>query len=92
MNHSGQNKNHEDGGFYKGLFFGLLLGVGLIWFMGTKEGKRLKEQMNEKGEDFVEKAKESIDEALSENFAENEQGQAEHPKEESPPQRLFEKG
>lgn len=93
MNHSGQNNNHEDGGFYKGLFFGLLLGVGLIWFLGTKEGKKLKEQVSERGEEFVEKAKESIDEALSEDFVENEQGtRVEHHGEESPPQRLFEKG
>lgn len=88
---SQDQSNHEDGNFYKGLFFGLLLGVGLVWFLGTKEGKKLKEQLSEKGEEFVEKAKESIDKSLSEGFVEDEQTEtAEHPAEESSPNRYFE--
>lgn len=73
MNHNAQFNNQEEGNFYKGLFFGVLLGVGLVWFLGTKEGKKLKEQLSEKSEEFVERGKESIDKALSEGFIEDEQ-------------------
>lgn len=62
----------DDGKFFKGLFFGALLGVGLIWFLGTKEGKKIKKQVTEKGEEFVQKAQENIDAALSEGFVEDE--------------------
>lgn len=66
------NHGDEDGKFYKGLFFGALLGIGLIWFLGTKEGKKIKKQVTEKGEEFIEKAQENIDSALSEGFIEDE--------------------
>lgn len=66
------NYGDEDGNFYKGLFFGTLLGVGLLWFLGTKEGKKLKKQITEKGEDFIEMAQENIDQVLSEGFVDDE--------------------
>ncbi len=66
------NHGDEDGKFYKGLFFGALIGVGLVWFLGTKEGEKIKKQITEKGEEFVEKAQENIDSALSEGFVEDE--------------------
>jgi len=66
------NHEDEDGNFYKGLFFGTLLGVGLLWFLGTKEGKKLKKQITEKGEDFIEMAQENIDQVLSEGFVDDE--------------------
>ena len=47
------NKDHE-GHFYKGLFFGLLLGIGVVWFLGSESGK-----------EFVKKARKRIDEALA---------------------------
>jgi hypothetical protein len=61
------NKDHE-GHFYKGLFFGLLLGIGVVWFLGSESGK-----------EFVKKARKRIDEALStepgmENFEEGTAG------------------
>lgn len=62
-----------DGGFYKGLVFGALIGVGLVWFLGTKEGKKIKKQLSERSEEFIEKAKESIDEALEEGLVEDDQ-------------------
>lgn len=91
MNHNDQS-NNEDGKFYKGLFYGVLLGVGLVWFLGTKEGKRLKEQFSDKGEEFIEKAKETIDKSLSEDFVEDDQNTPEGgiSKSESPPHRFFE--
>jgi hypothetical protein len=49
-NHSGESEGH----FYKGLFFGAILGVGLVWFFGTKSGKEL-----------IKTARKRIDEAIS---------------------------
>ena len=53
MNDTNQNKSDE-GHFYKGLFFGLLIGVGLVWFLNSENGKEL-----------VRTARKKIDEALS---------------------------
>jgi hypothetical protein len=54
-NHTNDHKNED--GLFKGLFFGILLGVGLVYLLNSKTGKQL-----------VEKAKEKIDEALSEDL------------------------
>ncbi|MEX0622159.1 MAG: hypothetical protein WD187_04210 [Candidatus Woykebacteria bacterium] len=52
---TGQNtKNEHEGHFYKGLFFGLLIGVGMIWFLNSEGGK-----------DIVRRARNKIDEALT---------------------------
>ena len=69
------SNDHDNGecGFYKGLVFGALIGVGLIWFLGTKEGKKVKKQISEKGEEFIEKAKQSIDGVLEGDFLEDDQ-------------------
>lgn len=48
------NNNDQEGHFYKGLFFGLILGVGLIWFLNSDTGK-----------DLVKQTRKKIDEALS---------------------------
>lgn len=49
------NPEHKDqeGHFYKGLFFGLLIGIGTVWFINSEGGK-----------DLVKKARNKIDEAL----------------------------
>ncbi|MCL4382576.1 MAG: hypothetical protein M1575_02645 [Patescibacteria group bacterium] len=47
---SNSDDNH---GFLSGLFLGGLLGAGLIVFMGTKEGKKIAEQLKDKGEDLA---------------------------------------
>lgn len=44
---------HHEGGFYKGLFYGVVLGLGLVWFMGTKEGKKVKEEIFKRGEELL---------------------------------------
>lgn len=49
-----RNSSEHEGHFYKGLFFGVLVGVGLIWFLQSDSGKRL-----------VKKARNRLDEALS---------------------------
>ncbi|OGY25478.1 MAG: hypothetical protein A2Z11_03555 [Candidatus Woykebacteria bacterium RBG_16_43_9] len=48
-----KEKEHE-GHFYKGLFFGLLIGVGVIWFINSEGGK-----------DLVKKARKRLDETLN---------------------------
>lgn len=40
-NHNHEPKNEHEGYFYKGLFFGLLIGVGLVWFLNSEGGKEL---------------------------------------------------
>ena len=67
------NRNNNDDGFYKGLVYGALIGVGLAWFLGTKEGKKVKKQISDKSEEFIDKAKEKVDAALEDNFIENDQ-------------------
>ena len=69
---SSDKSNGEDG-FYKGLVYVILLGVGLNWFINTKEGKRLKKQINARSEEFLDKTREKIDQALEDNFIENDQ-------------------
>lgn len=46
------SENHDH--FYKGLFFGLAIGVGLAWFLGSETGKGL-----------IKTARKRIDETLS---------------------------
>ena len=46
------HKGQEDH-FYKGLFFGLLIGIGTVWFLNSEGGK-----------DLVKKARSKVDEAF----------------------------
>lgn len=64
------SENHNDGGFHKGLFYGMLLGIGVVWFLGTKEGKKIKEEILSGGEDFLNKASETIEATLEEKLDE----------------------
>lgn len=96
------NDHNEEEGIYKGLFFGILLGVGLVYFLNSKTGKEM-----------IQKAKEKVNEVLSEEMEEGgyeevaddnvteaptEQSMPEHPEEqkektesEEPPPRFFNK-
>ena len=63
--------SNNDGSFHKGLFYGLVLGVGLVWFLGTKEGKKVKEELLNRGQNFLDQAEnklETVLEADPENF------------------------
>ena len=48
------SKNEHEGHFYKGLFFGLLIGAGMIWFLNSEGGREL-----------VKTARKKFDEALA---------------------------
>lgn len=61
--HEHQN---TEGHFYKGLFFGLVLGVGLAYFLKTKEGQEVKEQLFGKGGDLVDEISGRVIEFLEE--------------------------
>lgn len=53
-NQSSHNNNDHEAHFYKGLFFGLILGIGLIWFLNSDTGK-----------DLVKRTRKRIDETLA---------------------------
>ncbi len=90
MVESKYEENNQEGHFYKGLFFGLLIGVGLVWFLNSESGKEI-----------VKKARKKLDEALAEEpgtadyeFEDDEVGPvAETPKAKSSsnPRRFFQK-
>lgn len=58
----GSSHEHQESGFYKGLFYGIVLGIGAVWFFGTKEGKKLKEDLLAKGQAFLENETSTEDE------------------------------
>lgn len=60
--------DNAEGHFHKGLFYGVVLGLGLAWFFGTNEGKNLKNELFERGENLIEKTKEKIEELPDEDF------------------------
>ncbi|OGY26088.1 MAG: hypothetical protein A2134_03035 [Candidatus Woykebacteria bacterium RBG_16_39_9b] len=80
------NNNHEtnESHFYKGLFFGLLLGIGAVWFMRTETGKKLKDKLQKQGDDMSENLKRKIDAALGKEFIEDELDEDELEKEKKP--------
>jgi hypothetical protein len=53
--------DNNDGNFHKGLFYGMIFGIGLVWFLGTKEGKKVKEELLARGQNFIETATETIE-------------------------------
>lgn len=58
---------NNDGGFHKGLFYGMILGVGLVWFLGTKEGKKIKDELLNRGQNLLDQAENKLETALEEN-------------------------
>ena len=56
------NCNHDNRGFWLGLFIGGLLVAILLFLMTTKEGKKLAERLMEKIEDLVDDLENNVDE------------------------------
>lgn len=46
------NHEHHESHFYRGLFYGLIIGVGLVYFLKTKEGQKVKQELLSTGEDL----------------------------------------
>jgi len=59
---------------FKGLFFGMLLGLGLAWFLSTEEGEELKSRFSKESGDLVDRAREALDSALKDDFTPDESG------------------
>lgn len=57
-----ENHDHGDVRFLIGLFLGGLVGAFIIFFLGTKEGKKAKKFLEEKGEDSLDDLHDRIDE------------------------------
>lgn len=71
------NSNSNGGGFSNGFLFGVLLGGGIVFLLGTKKGKKLLKTITEEGlegiaelEDFVEDEAEEYEEESSHNSSE----------------------
>jgi hypothetical protein len=59
MNHHNHNEERKDR-FYQGVLYGIILGLGLVWFLGTKEGKEIKKELLSRGQSFLEKSRSSF--------------------------------
>lgn len=82
-NEKSQGSNEHEGHFYKGLFFGLLLGVGLIWFLNSDSGKKLTRDLRKKIDEAlaVEPGMEDLDyDTESENVEEQEKTSSKNPR------------
>ena len=60
--------NHQpsEGHFFKGLFFGLIIGVGVTYFLRTKEGQRVKKELLGTGQELFDEVSDRVIEFLEE--------------------------
>ncbi|MFH0750113.1 MAG: YtxH domain-containing protein [Candidatus Gottesmanbacteria bacterium] len=56
------NDNNRDNKFMIGFFVGGLIGAGLMFLMGTKEGKKIEKLIEKKGKETLEDLEEKVDE------------------------------
>lgn len=56
------NKNSPDTKFLFGFFLGGILGALIIFFLGTKEGKKTGKLLESKGKDFIDELQDRLDE------------------------------
>ncbi len=63
---SDNHPSSSDGHFFKGLFFGLIIGVGVTYFLRTKEGQRVKKELLGTGQELFEEVSEKVIEFLEE--------------------------
>lgn len=54
--------NHSDGKFLFGFFIGGLIGALIIFFLGTKEGKKTGKLLEHKGKDLLDELEDRLDE------------------------------
>jgi len=54
--------NHSDGKFLFGFFIGGLIGALIIFFLGTKEGKKTSKLLEHKGKDLLDELEDRLDE------------------------------
>ena len=58
------NHHHSEGRFFKGLFFGLIIGVGVTYFLRTKEGQRVKNELLGVGQEIFDDVSDKVIEFL----------------------------
>ncbi|MBI4066469.1 YtxH domain-containing protein, partial [Candidatus Gottesmanbacteria bacterium] len=56
------NNERHDNRFWFGFFIGGLLGAILLFFMGTKEGKKTGKLLEDKGNDLLDELQEKLEE------------------------------
>ena len=61
--HPEKEKNREADALLKGIITGAIIGAGILWFIGTDTGKKLKQEIEDEGEDLIKRAKSKFDEA-----------------------------
>lgn len=59
--HPDHKDKHSDDSLFKGLVMGAVIGAGILWLLGTEEGKRIKKQLLKEGEDLLNRGKNSED-------------------------------
>lgn len=65
MSHNHEHQGNE-GHFFKGLFFGVVLGVGLAYFLRTKEGQKVKKELFSAGGEMLDDFSSRVIEFLEE--------------------------
>lgn len=63
---SDNHHQHSEGHFFKGLFFGLIIGVGVTYFLRTKEGQRVKHELLGTGQELFDEVSDRVIEFLEE--------------------------
>ena len=53
MNNKQQTSSGQDGKFFSGFLFGLLVGAAIVFLLGTQKGKRLLKTISEEGADNI---------------------------------------
>ncbi|MFZ5845218.1 MAG: hypothetical protein ACOY0S_01995 [Patescibacteria group bacterium] len=56
------SEEHRDGKFWFGFFLGGLIGALIIFFLGTKEGKKAGKLIEKKGQDLLEGLQDKVEE------------------------------
>lgn len=80
-----EGNNENEGGFPKGLIFGILIGAGVAWLSGTRSGQKVVQKLKAKLDEAFLEGGETIDDEDLEIGIESEQ----HPS--SPFHRFFKK-
>ena len=67
--------NHDDNKFWFGFFLGGLLGAIVLFFVGTKEGKKTGKLLQNKGEDIIDDIQDRLEDLKKKGRELAEQGQ-----------------
>ena len=70
--HPEHKNGHSDDSLFKGLVMGVVIGAGILWLLGTEEGKKIKKQVLDSGEDLLNAAKGKVGDLVDEDDVEEE--------------------